>query len=317
MVRSNGEENRITMATGGFKNPPSFGPSDNYVNWKNEVAVWRLVTDLEKKKMGLAVTLCLTGQAKSIALEMDVAEELNVDDGLDKLIEKLDSVFMTDDVDLAYAAYSDFDSYKFVSSPEVSMNDFIIEFDRRYNLCKKHKMELPDAVLSFKLLDSANLSARDRRLVLTAASDLKYATMKSSLKRIFGDSRTACDSDNSGATGISVKQESAFYTKNTRYTRYNQKKYPSPSPRVDSTQPLPGTNPLDRKGNRSQCSICRSTYHWVKDCPHKVETVKVTEDSTEENCNLTLFTKENAAEVFLSESLGCAIIDTACTPSLW
>ncbi|XP_034069112.1 uncharacterized protein LOC117544299 [Gymnodraco acuticeps] len=80
--------------------------------------------------------------------------------------------------------------------------------------------------------------------------------------------------------------------------------------------PVYGTNPLDRFGKRSKCAICQSTFHWAKDCPHKSsEQVKLTEDRTKvEECDITLFTKASLSEseVFLTESLGTAIIDTAC-----
>ena len=52
-------------------------------------------------------------------------------------------------------------------------------------------MEYPDSVLVFKLLDNAGLSVKERLLVLTAASERKFSSMKSALKRIFGGSSTA------------------------------------------------------------------------------------------------------------------------------
>ena len=33
-----------------YKNPPSLDKDKDYALWKNEVAMWQLVTDLEKKK---------------------------------------------------------------------------------------------------------------------------------------------------------------------------------------------------------------------------------------------------------------------------
>lgn len=50
---------------------------------------------------------------------------------------------------------------------------------------RKYKMELPDAVLAFKLLDTACLDVKDRQLALTACADLTFASLKSALKRIF------------------------------------------------------------------------------------------------------------------------------------
>lgn len=85
-----------------------------------------------------------------------------------------------------------------------------------------------------------------------------------------------------------------------------------------SKRPLPSTNPLDRYGRRSKCAVCQSTFHWAKDCPHRGEQVKLTEDCKTddiEECNITLYTKDSPteAEIFMTECFGSAIIDTACT----
>lgn len=63
------------------------------------------------------------------------------------------------------------------------MLDFIIDFQQGYS---KYKMELPDAVLAFKLLSTSYLNMKDQQLALTACMDLTFASMKSALKRIFG-----------------------------------------------------------------------------------------------------------------------------------
>ena len=151
--------------TQNFKIPPSLGPETVYETWKNELEVWKLVTEVKKEKQALAVTLSLTGQARAKALEIDVAE-LNKADGMDVLLKALDELFLRDEIDLAYSAYSNFESFK--KGESVSMNDFIIEYERRYNVCRRYQMEYPDAVLAFKLLDNANLSEKERQLVLSS-----------------------------------------------------------------------------------------------------------------------------------------------------
>lgn len=80
-------------AAGNYKNPPPFDEKTAYESWKNEVEIWRRVTDLDKKKQALAVTLSLTGRARDSALEIS-AEDLNADTGMQTLIAKLDSVFL-------------------------------------------------------------------------------------------------------------------------------------------------------------------------------------------------------------------------------
>ena len=67
---------------------------------------------------------------------------------------------------------------KYHREPSVKISDYIVEYEQRYNKCKKYEMLLPDAILAFKLLDNAGLSQSDRLLALTACSDLKFDTMK-------------------------------------------------------------------------------------------------------------------------------------------
>ena len=123
----------IKMASAGYKNPPRFSEED-YEQWKNEIQVWKLVTDLEKKKQALAVTLTLTGKAKEAALG-NTADRLNQDDGMDILIDTLDKLFLRENKDLAYESYMNFDYFK--RKDDMNMSKYIIEFDQRYEKMKK------------------------------------------------------------------------------------------------------------------------------------------------------------------------------------
>ena len=281
----------------------------DYDTWKNEIEIWRLMTDLAKKKQALAVTLTLSGKARETAIQVPAAS-LNTDEGMDILISELDKCFLQEVKDSAYQAYKNFDT--FVRSDIQSCNNYIIEFEHKYNRAKKFRMELPDAVLAFKLLESANLSEKEKQLALTACNDLTFINMKSALKRIFGGIHSSTDS----AASIQIKQESAFYTdhhksKNKRYGKKFEK---------SSQSNLKGTNPLNKFGKRSQCAICKSIFHWAKDCPHNPDrdSVHITADSDDvEEVNITLFTKGHDklsdAEIFMLESQYSAVIDTACT----
>ena len=56
----------------------------------------------------------------------------------------------------------------------VAITDYIIDFEHRYNRMHKYDMVLPDAVLSFKLLDTACLYGREKPLALTACTVLTF-----------------------------------------------------------------------------------------------------------------------------------------------
>ncbi len=63
----------------------------------------------------------------------------------------------------------------------VLMVEYIVEFKRRYNRLLKFKMKLQDAVLAFKLLDTAGLTVKDKQLALTACPSVSFTDMKSAL----------------------------------------------------------------------------------------------------------------------------------------
>ena len=73
-----------------------------------------------------AVFLSLRGQARATILEMDIAL-LHFDEGIDKLIEKLDTVFLEDKNLSVFYCYENFESYH--CEPYVSINNYLIEFE--------------------------------------------------------------------------------------------------------------------------------------------------------------------------------------------
>lgn len=152
-----------------YRVPPTFEEGEPYKSWKNEVNIWTRVTDLEEKKQALAVALALSGRARDMAMEIPV-DNLNKDTGIATLLAKLDNLFLKEEKDRLYKAYSDFDHI--IKEVYMSMADYIIDFEQHYSRMRKYNMELPNAVLAFKLLDTACLDVMDRQLALTACADL-------------------------------------------------------------------------------------------------------------------------------------------------
>lgn len=154
-------EDGLKMAAN-YSVPPKFDEARPYECWNNEVNIWRRVTELDIRKQALAVALGLEGRAKEIAMEIP-AEDLDNDNGMDTLFMKLDGVF--EEKGCAYDVYSHVD--RLMKDSSVSMVDYIIDFEQRYNRMKKYNMALPDAVLAFKLLDTTCLDEKKQ----TACTD--------------------------------------------------------------------------------------------------------------------------------------------------
>ena len=72
--------------------------------------MWKLLTSVEAKEQGIVVFLdSLDGNAEAEkAVSELTAAELNVENGLNLLLEKLDKVFQEEIIDEAYNVYSSF-----------------------------------------------------------------------------------------------------------------------------------------------------------------------------------------------------------------
>ena len=74
---------------------------------------------------------------------------------------------------------------KFVRPAEMSIADYIIQFERLHIKAKSHSMEIHDGVLAYRLLNGANLSESHKQLVRATLREMKYDTMKEQLKKVF------------------------------------------------------------------------------------------------------------------------------------
>ena len=110
---------------------------------------------------------------------------------------------------------------------------------------KEHDMVLPN-VLTFKLLDSANLREDDRKLALILANDLKFESMKLALKRIFITP--------SSAPSPLVKKEEILFNKSSKFKSRPNKN----STKQSNVNKL---NPLDKNEKIPRCIICDSKMH--------------------------------------------------------
>ena len=107
--------------------PPPALLKDKYSSWRKEMKIWELLTSLDKSKRALMVFLSLEGIAREAVLELD-SVVLNSEDGMKKLYEKLDTLFLEHVNQSAFWAYETFENFQ--RPPGTSLEDFLIEFGR-------------------------------------------------------------------------------------------------------------------------------------------------------------------------------------------
>ena len=259
MTESEVNSNTTTtvMMSTGVRKPPIFLESKSYEVWKKEVQLWKICCRIDKKEQGPALALSLTGSAREAALELEVTE-LNSDDGVDKLITKLDGLFLKDENQRIYISLKKFEQYKRTSTQ--SIDDFINQFELLHNKIKAYKIDLPDPVVAYRLLESANLPANKSELIRTTISKLNYKLMKSQLRKLEDSAvRTQENVD------LDIKEEPSdtFFNRGYRRGRGRDR----------------GSFGSWKRGNysrgggtgrgRGACFVCKSVNHWANDCPQK------------------------------------------------
>ena len=172
------------MTSNYYKAPPALKKDTTYENWKKEIQIWQMFTNLAAGKQGPAIFLTLEGKAREAILQLDVTT-LNGDDGVGVITNKLDELFLPNKELSAYAAYDTFEKYS--RCPEMNINDYIIEFDRMYAKCKSFQLELPDGILAYRFLESANVSNQHKEFVRVTLTTLTYEEMKTQLRKILLD----------------------------------------------------------------------------------------------------------------------------------
>ena len=324
------------MASNEFslKIPPKMDDVGNYESWKADIMIWRRLTDLDVEKQALVVHLRLEGAARIASGELGETV-LGQKDGLDKLIEKLDQLFLKDKSTRQYSAFRE--CYKVKRENSQSVEEFITRFEQVLFKMNKLEMKLPDAVAAFMLLEASNLSENDSKLVLSGIKEVSLENMKESMIRILGGKFRG-----GSLPSIAVKEEPTFECSETFYgqsTRYRDSKFRRGAFRGSSrgsytsrggklnTSGDKKTNPLDRNGKPSKCAICGSIYHWARSCPDSQDSLSVQERGKSETddkneVHFMLFVGYNDVErnnkliSLVEQCHGCALVDSGCTKTV-
>ena len=109
-------------------------------------------------------------------LELDVLK-LTDKDGVKNVISKLDTLYLEDTYQSAYPAYENFEHFQRSPGMHIIMKEFINEFELLYNKLRVLKLELPDGVLAYRVLKSANLSTENEKLARATIKELTYKYM--------------------------------------------------------------------------------------------------------------------------------------------
>ena len=322
---------------------PVFSEDKRYDTWIKEIKAWVLTTTIEKKKQGLSIALAFPEKSvvrRRIFDESDNLDDLDADDGVDKLILRLDKWYKQDNVAAQHCSWREMIGYE--RKKGETMASYISEFTRRHIALKKYKSTISGGNVAFILLDNAGLEYNEKQLVLTGVSYEDESKMLDQMEKslmkycgnqdIFSGNSQAC-STNVNASSITVKSEPVFKIEevNATQSRGRYENRGNFGNRGRSRGP-------DRRNfnhgrgsfknwNGYKCYICGSEYHLVAKCP-KNTYINESEDKDKDSykpyeeswCSMVYndeetFNVHNNSKLFW-DSIMYAILDTACTTTV-
>ena len=260
-----------------------------------------------------------------------------------------------------------------------SISDYVTEYDNMYLKTKALGIHMEkDKLLVLNLIATAELTETQYSLIMSVADlskedNKRYETVKQRMRDIFGGNISSNQKDskediflsqNNSDTNddISKHQEEAFLARgwrrpkkrfptyknsNPRYQNYGNSKsaynggaYSGASNDKTNYNKTKRQNPLGPDGKPLKCKACKSSTHFIKDCPdtyerrrkfqtayvvneqtkeeEKVLIEVISETETEEEPDDAVYCTDNLEDLnkFTIEALNKAALDTCCTSSL-
>ena len=286
---------------------PIYNPDKSYEIYKSELELWKAVTELKPEKQAAAIVLTLPNSDKcnirATILERVPHSKLILASGLTDVQTALDEILGKDDIEDCWSKYEEFEDFNRTTE---TIEEYIRQFETRYNRIKNKSIALPEEILAFALLRKAKISREDKKLVLTGLDYTKktdlFAQAKKSLKKYCGGG-SSC----SGAGNDSIKFQASdtkpevfanypYHGTTPRgYARrgYSSSRGPAPrgrgqtfwphqaAPSRGSTGNWRGSgrgerplNPPGVDGRPLLCKGCGSYRHYLRSCPESWESMK-------------------------------------------
>ena len=307
-----------------LRTPPILAGEDSYLEWKEDLKVWELFTELEKKKRGPAVYLTLKGNARDCARDLTI-EDIGHDEGVKKITDKLDAVYLKDKDTQTFMTFESFYNYRRASG--VNITEFLVDFGYLCNKLSKQEIALPEGVLAFMLLKASNISVEHERLARATCPAMTYEKMKGCIMKIYGEPGT----DGGEGSAPSIKSEPVFqtthedalqsswrggwrsrgqggrnrggaYSRGGGYSSYGS-----------STEGAEKVNPVGRDGRVLKCFKCGSMKHFARYCRESKSDSSQSKNDSPQEIHIVLMNSAPELSSLVLESLGMGLLDSACT----
>lgn len=248
------------------------GKVEDFASWRIRVEDWMELSEVKVEKRAIEMRMSLQGKAFNLVKDIS-REDLKGEDGAKLILEKLDKKYKGD---VVVERYNKIDRYLDIERKEgESVGDFISRYEETANGCFQSTGNILEGeIKGIHLLKRSGLDDKEKQMVLAACGSdkLTFEKISGMMERVFGELGKSDDkqinwygekfADNQ--MGIRQRTNTAGAGGNNYrgrgYNKY-QNSYNNRGKRK---------NPPNRFGVTTTCSICKSEYHWVKQCPKNI-----------------------------------------------
>ncbi len=347
------------MAPGVSISVPVLSKARSYETWKKEIELWCKITDIKKEKLGITIALALPDDEchfgtdiKSEILENLTVEQLESPEGPVHITDYLDKILSKDKTVDKFQRFKDFVNCK--RKDNQNIDDFLRNFDSHVNRLKGVGQKIDGDIITFMLILNANLERWEVSMIMSKLDFdevlLVYDKAKKQMRQVLGNTISSASETPEGKSkdSFTIKSEPVedvlaanSYRGGFRRGQGNNRGrgqgrgngYQGNRPNNNGSKPFQSggkpvgkKNGIGRDGNQLRCNKCESTYHFIRDCPHKNESVNYTEttDNSQSNENEHVFFSDIALKAsdpktmahFTAEAINCAALDTCCSSSV-
>ena len=254
-----GEENNDnTRFVAKWLCPRFSGKQEDFETWMVKVEDWQLLSEAEAKYPAIEIRAALEGKAMEITKDID-RNLLKGKDGVKILMDKLKRVYKKDRLTELYGKVRKMLNIE--RNKGESIRDFLIRYEKTEEECKGLVGNMFQAeVKGCHVLERAKISEDQKQMVISACGQdkLEYDLVSRIMRRVLEGvaKEEEVEGEWWGRTDGRRENRSNFGA------NYNYNYKPSYNDSIRKSK-----NPVGRNGEITKCAICRSEYHWAKECP--------------------------------------------------
>ena len=257
------------------------GRPEEYKSWRSKVDDWLKVAGKQFEYPGIEIRLSLKGKAEEITENID-REKLCETNGEKMILKILDESYLKDRLTDKYHKMKSY--FKIKRETGEKMRDYLARYEKMEMDCKKAmgKNLFDEEAKGLHVLEQANLTETQEQMVLASCADgnLEYGKVSAILKRTFeavgsNEESQWLGAEGRGSMGPGRDRESYGSNEESQWWRAEgsgnvglgrgRESYGGSRGRWNTGRG--GRNPVNREGKITQCALCKSEWHWVRDCP--------------------------------------------------